>query len=782
MPQAAIGLADPTFGTPLVPRNASDALLLFLFPYPNTFQPTTTGVDPIATLGAKTIGQLVRLCNEYGGKFKECATDGQVMGVESEFKDALLTPLGLGSDTFFSLDESSEPFYRWTIVQAFARTIKSFELIATDDERRVGTDFYPEEPLLERALNNFFPGAKEFNAITERELETLSGSDKDPLVLQSFSKNVLGQDASISYRTFKERVKALGKIRLINLLAQSVVDDHYGTDLQNLNTQSRLFLFFWKKNLLTIQSGDRRPLMEFYGSYLKADPIPFALTDTSPTLLAFKDIERDPTRFFTLSLDAREKIIKESLGGFSAIPMSIATVANKTFANCVETALFNFTMALIHKVEGGKVILDPSILPTCPLKSYLEANPGTLEDYSKKHSEWATIIAGITGVSYCKKTETGRGCEVDPGLISTLNILSFLLNVGDPLDHREGAPIDTRLEEISTFIRRIGNLVTLRFAEDSDCRWYAPRHDYMTMLYLVYGDDRGTLSISQSHTEFEWISATSQRVIPIFEAANTQEELLVAAPLVTHPESFQAYFEKLKALDGLDDLRRHLFQMRLSSLALQKAIFGNIYDLPGFQPLALSIAKQASGSAYGLLQGLTFMWTDRPVPSDDFLSSLAKVCPGLVQGNSFTVDGGPYVSFMMWCLSNGKDAIIEDNLYSFHDFEAHLLPESHKAPTTILSYLRRIPNITSLGLHSMKGSFDEQRPLFDFLLSSTNNLGILENVCIPYDYAIGILDKSPRLHTLRFSLLEDGGWTKETLRIFVDAFLIPNPEFNLVND
>jgi hypothetical protein len=795
MPPSAVGLGDTVFGTPLVPSHAADALLFFLFPYPNIFQATTIGPDPISWLKPSTLGQLVRACEEYGKRLADCTLDAEVLAWENNFTDALLEALNFNRDKYYDLDSKLEAFHRWTTVRAFAKRVASLEELATERERAEFDLRYPGQSFASFQLKQAFRGAEEFWRITETELKTLRhSSDEHEEVLQSFACFVLGQSKSVSFSTFENRTKDLGKARLINLIVRGMVDERYGADLLSFNIQSRLALFFWKKNQWAIEGGDLTPLTEFY-STLMGSVLASATPSTSAGIsLTFETIEKNPHLFFQLSLEEREKIIKECSGAFVPIPMHQAVVGDKKFSDCVETAIFNLAVALVHQVKDGKVVLDPGLLPPCPLRTYLETHPGDLSDYARKHSEFANLIANLPGVQYLKTTSDGKRCEVRPGLISTLNVLSFLLNIGAPLDHVEGAPITERLEAISKFINeKVGNPVAMAFNDkvdhggsDGKPRWSSSKREYTATFSLEYGreGDRGTFTTSLGHEEFQWVAGMGNRAHLIFPAAKTPEDLLMAAPLVNNPESFAIYFERLQVVGGMDHLKYHLFQMQLTSLEMQKVVFKKVYNQKGFQTLALAIIQRLDGTGtFPTALSFAFLEGEDAIPSDEFLCALATIYSKMFScWNSFgsrRADGEP-LSFWYWCVANGKENVIEAGLPRLSDFNIGGLPESRRNLTNVLAYLRKMPAIKEL----LCGRWDpvlsltietketpDNQPIFDFLTGSWNFIEKLMGLEISSKMAFLIMEKSPKLRRFDFTVSEDGGWTQDIMKSFVDCFL-----------
>ncbi len=788
MPQPAIMLSDPVFGTPLVPRNAADALLFFLFPYPNIFQATTLGSDPISRLEPKTLGQLARLCEEYEGSLAATYSDTQVMALEEDFTKALLKALNFDAKKYERLEPKLDAFNRWITVQAFARKLDTMAETVSDDERAVAALEHPDLTLPQCGLRNMFRGSQEFWGISGIELETLRHpSNEHSEVLQSFAENVLNE-ASVSFSTFENRVKDFGKMRLINLMVRGVVDQHYEADMNGLNLQSRLALFFWKKYQWALQEGNTTPMMAFYAHRLGIDPIegPMNIVLLPLPFLTFDDIKRDPRQFFLLSLPEQEKIIKECAGAFIPINMHEGKVEDKKFSDCMETAIFNLATAMIHRVEAGKVILDPSFLPDCPLKTYLVKNPGDFHEYATKHSEWANAVAGIPSVKYLKTTTDGKGCEVRPGLISTLNALSFLFGMKDPLPYKKDASIMERLAQISTFIQSTGYAVTLVLDEKNKLEWSPLKNDFSGLFSLKKDTDTGVFDTSFGHGYLKWVTGNSSRVISLFDHAKTLDALLTTAPLVNNRDAFDAYMKKFRILSGrVHHLEAHLFQMDLTSLEMQKAVFLETYNQKSLESLALSIIQRLDGTnTWPAACDFNFLDGGNGTPSDEFLHAFATIHPMTFSiWNIFRSYRTPdaSMSFWHWCRDTHKEWMIEAALPLLKDFGTQCVPNNAQDPSLLLPYLTRMPSLETAQFYGWDGPYclrmedtnPFHTPVFDFL-TTKNFIKDIRGISLSPKTAFHMMAQSAKLSRLRFVPLNETGWTEEILRKFIDRFLTRN--------
>ncbi len=691
MPSASIGLHDVAFRTPLMPTNGLTALLFMLFPYPNHFGPNTTDSEAWSKLPDTQIEALATLCETLkSAAIRDCATVGgcapYLFSVKAE--DALSKFLLNGgmkwsqSDRTLwdSIDDDTlNRFVGWYTMRSIAKRIaQDIASFGTEQEIEKIKKEHPEG-VYGWVCNNWFPGVRDWVGLDSQTLETLGGTED--LVRAHFGQYVFQYNRSqpsMTKSAFDQRLKVLLMKQFTMTLSEAVVDDAFTTDK-----------FLSPSDLLKLYRSKRT------GAVI-SEELP------EEEKLKKEDIDSDSQVFFSASLPQRVAFLKAFLGVFDPIPMGSVRLESVTFSDCVEIGLLNMILAALYQEKGDHLSWPVDILPH-NLRKYLTEKSG-IHDHraTESHNAWGALVADLPGVNYIKRTSDGKGCEIRPGVISSLNVLSYFFGL-DPLERtRDQRAIEERLSVIEKQFQGYNSTLTLSLDDDS-LNWNHVAEDYVGNIVLGRGDRfSGKLALTTGHGEFSWTQKADPTIEKLIEGATTEKELLMTVSVVNNEDIFKKYWTKFSSFSVPPaEWDSHIFQMDLRAQNMQAAVFGVTYAQPEWENFSLSIASRGQGAfSDDLLKHMGFLQGTGPSPSPIFLRKLLEIAPELL-GKIW--DGTKQVSLLNYYIHNHKEMLSPKAL-------SHI--EYFNSPTMVgwgegefKEYIPQMTNLSGLSTYSMDSHF-----------------------------------------------------------------------------
>lgn len=489
----------------------------------------------------------------------------------------------------------------------------------------------------------------------------------------------------------KNQDKALRARRFRNLLVQALEESDHPMGDQNPWPQ------FMPERALTQYAWRRVRNLESILPFYEALGMPLDFDQAQPFTFKAYEKARDWIKAGkTLPLETTANAVQgygvyEDPKGM-LFPTGTVSFDGKRFADCADVSVLNLLMQMIRiQKEDGTMTYDPDKIPLrSNIREYLKRHlDGDTLGTQDARDEWGAMMARIPGVAYLTKTKKVPDCEIKPGVLNLVRVLTHVMDLETPPVTPE--TLKGTLETIATNLTNSERTVVcdLEYLETDT----TGDEVYDDLTFILTHGDKPPMDVTWS------IQADHAKIT----AESADWRLRMGAPHLTHDPNPE---QKISS-----DWRQNILLKQLGNTDVMPLLYGVFNPLRDENNAFIQELSPASmrESVLGVpatsldeleeFQDPAFMFVTNPVyePMRPLGLKIIKV----LGGESFDGRGGMLPQKIQELIN--QDALSDGDLTMILDANPHLLTQGSCRPETLL------------GACLSKGKEDIIRPYYDRL-------------------------------------------------------------------